>query len=229
MLFNARKAVIQDDRADYPRHGNYEYPAQQQAKKPLPGKKRSGGIPLALILVIIAGIVCIYFYANMNAFGFKATATPSLSVATNTGMPPVFHAPSLSAKQVDRVLCTAHSTACGTGGALYSGSLKSGVDDLFLMGVFDAESQDGTLGAAIANHSVGNLVSNGVLIHYATWQASYADFYGKVKASDEQSPQSVLDYLYIPGITNVLALKKARSVEPDLNLVLSTEHKLAGE
>jgi hypothetical protein len=225
MLFNARKAVIQDDRADYPRHGNYEYPTQQpQAKKSLPGKKRASLSPV-WFAVILAGIVCIYFYANLSAFGFKPTPV-NPSTMLNAGQPNVYGKPSLTSAQINTILAKAHSPAAGTGQALYDGSVKSGVNDSFVMGVFNAESQYGTLGAAVANHSVGNLVSNGTLIHYATWQVGYVDFYAKVKAAGEDDPQTTLDHLYIPGLINILDLKKARAGEPDITLVLATIRNL---
>lgn len=186
----------------------------------------SGPVALALI---IAFLVTIYFFSNLSVFGFKpATTTPSISEATNTGMPPVFGKPSLTAAQIDKVLCAARSTACGTGKDLYAGSLKSGVNDLFAMGVFNAQSKYGTLGVSANLKSLADFKDSNGFISYQSWQASYADFYARVAKSAEQSPQVVLDYLYINGAINPMNVQKQRQEanEPDIHLVLSTMRQL---
>jgi hypothetical protein len=196
-------------------------------KKTLPGSgKKSGCAPsLAVVLAVVALVVfCYTFFQNPGMFGVKASAhqsNPSLATALNAGQPAVFGPPALTAKQANSVLCSYHSSACGTGQAIYTGSLKSGVDDAFLMGVFFAESKDGTLGVAPSTHSVGNFTKNGQYIVYPTWQASYSDLYARVKSAGENSVQATLDYLYIPGTVNPLTLKQERAVEPSLQLVVS--------
>lgn len=200
--------------------------------KNLPGsstasKKRS--VSFVLMVALIAVLVCIYFYANMSAFGFKATATPSLSAATNAGMPTVFGKPTLSAAQMNTILAKVNSPAAGTGQALYDGSVKSGVNDLFALGVFNAQSKYGTLGVAVNLKSLADFKDgNGQFISYQSWQASYADFYARVAKSAEQSPQVVLDYLYISGAINPMNIKQQRidADEPDITLVLATMRQL---
>jgi hypothetical protein len=185
--------------------------------------------PVVLVL-IIAALVVIYFYSNLSAFGFKpAASTPGLSEATNTGMPPVFGKPTLTAAQINTILAKVHSPAAGTGQALYDGSLKSGVNDLFALAVFNAQSKYGTLGVAASTKSLADLKdANGTFISYRTWQAGYTDFYARVAKSGEQSPQVVLDYLYISGIINPINVKQQRidANEPDITLVVSTMRQL---
>jgi hypothetical protein len=140
----------------------------------------------------------------------------------------VFGKPTLSAAQIDKVLCTAHSTACGTGKDLYAGSLKSGVNDLFAMGVFNAQSKYGTLGVATNLKSLADFKDANGFISYKSWQTSYADFYARVAKAGEQSPQAVLDYLYITGAINPINVKQQRidASEPNIHLVLSTMRQL---
>lgn len=184
--------------------------------------------PLALALVI-ASLFVMFFFSNLSAFGFKpATTTPSLSEATNTGMPPVFGKPTLTAAQINAVLAKAHSPAAGTGQALYDGSVKSGVNDTFAMGVFNAQSKYGTLGVAVNLKSLADFKDANGFISYKSWQAGYADFYTRVAKSAEQSPQVVLDYLYINGAINPMNVKQQRidANEPDITLVLATMRQL---
>lgn len=193
--------------------------------KTLPGSsKKAVAIPMVLLVVLLAIVVGVYLSSNMAALGFKPAATPPLSEATNAGMPAVFSKPSLTATQIDKVLCAVHSSACGTGQALYDGSVQSGVNDLFAMGVFRAQSDYGTLGTAVAAKSIGDFSQHGQFISYKTWQDGYTDFYQRVAKTGEQSPQSVLDYLYISGPINPLGVQKQRQAanEPDINLVVAT-------
>jgi hypothetical protein len=222
-----RSKVQGDHRSD--QYGSYEYPVKQHGSKVLPGQKKplSGVAKLAFLAIGVAIMVVLIEFTTPYMLHMQSAPTnPPLSVATNAGMPPVFASPSLTAKQINAILLAAHSPAAGTGQALYDGSVKSGVDDLFALGVFNAMSKYGTLGVAVSAKSLGDFKDSSGYIQYATWQAGYADFYARAKASHEQSEQSVLDYIYIPGIVNVLDLKKARAGEPDLSLVLATMKSL---
>lgn len=200
------------------------------AVKTLPGSSSTkSSISLALLAVVLVVIVCVFFYANLSAFGFKpAATTPNISEATNTGMPAVFGKPTLTAAQINAILAKAHSPAAGTGQALYDGSVKSGVNDLFAMGVFNAQSKYGTLGVATNLKSLADFKDANGFISYKSWQASYTDFYARVAKSGEQSPQAVLDYLYINGAINPMNAKQQRidANEPDIALVLSTMRQL---
>ena len=184
--------------------------------------------PVALALVI-ASLFVIYFFTNLSAFGVKSVgSTPPLSEATNTGMPPVFGKPSLTAAQINTILAKAHSPAAGTGQALYDSSVKSGVNDVFAMAIFNAQSKYGTLGVSPNLKSLADFKDANGFIGYKSWQDSYTDFYARVAKSGEQSPQVVLDYLYINGAINPMNVKQQRidANEPDIHLVLSTMRQL---
>lgn len=200
----------------------------------LPSRKKSGCAPSffvvsALLALVIFGAV---FLLHPSIFGInapKVTVAFNPQTAFNAGQPNIYGKPSLSAAQMNAILAKAHSPAAGTGQALYDGSVKSGINDAFAMGVFYAESQYGMLGAAIGNHSLSNFTQNGKLVYYAHWSDSYTDFYTRTKAAGKDNIQEVLDALYIPGIVNILDLKKARANEPSLQLILSTMRKLSSK
>lgn len=192
--------------------------------------KKSFGSCLAILLVGIALIAvvaaCFMYYQKTSTTGLMPNLA-SLDTTLNAGQPVIFGAPALTPSQVNTILCNAHSSACGTGQSLYDTSVQSGINDAFPMAVFKAESLYGTLGAAKANHSIGNLISNktGKLVYYSTWGASYADFLAIAKSAGQDSVQNVLDTLYIHPI-NSFPTTSAR-VEPSVSLVLATMRQLS--
>lgn len=200
--------------------------------KQLPGIGKKHSLPLVLIVALVAFLAfCYVFLGNPSMFGLKAPAhpnNPDLATALNAGQPSIYGKPSLSAKQIDAILAKVGSPAAGTGQALYQGSIASGINDTFALGVFYAESKYGTLGAATANHSLANFTQNGKLVSYPTWSQSYTDFYTRAKAVGQDNPQVVIDALYNVTL-NPVDLKGSRAGEPSLQLILSTMRKLAGE
>jgi hypothetical protein len=149
-----------------------------------------------------------------------------MSTAFNANQPNVYGSPSLSAAQINAILAQHHSPAVGTGQALYDASVATGINDAFPLAVFYAESQYGTLGAARANHSIGNLAnsSNGRLKHYTTWAASYTAFLKVAQSAGEDNVQPTLDTLYGHAIDSVST--SAPRNEPSVSLVLATMKSL---
>lgn len=147
---------------------------------------------VALILILLLALVGIVQYPS-----FVSSLTSTLNVssfATITNMftssrgdsIPVESVPTMNATQIDTLLCSAHSSACGTGNALYSDSLASGINDSFAVAIFREESNYGTSGIARSNLGLGNIrCSHGYTCKYgyrayANWQAGYTDFYALI-------------------------------------------------
>lgn len=84
------------------------------------------------------------------------------------------------------------------------------------------------MGVAANLKSLADFKDANGFIGYKSWQASYTDFYARVAKSGEQSPQSVLDYLYINGAINPMNTKQQRidASEPDITLILSTMRQM---
>lgn len=94
---------------------------------------------------------------------------------------------SMSASQVDKVLCDAASPACGTGPSLYNYAQKYSIKPSFALAVFRQESKFGTLGIAKVTRSLGNIRCAGWpacikgFRAYASWPAGYTDFFKLIK------------------------------------------------
>jgi hypothetical protein len=95
--------------------------------------------------------------------------------------------PSLSAQQIDKILCNAGSPACGTGQTFYNDSLTYGIDDAYALGFFHHESGYGLNGAATETRNVGNIVCSegydciGRFRAYSSWSAGIDDWYRLIK------------------------------------------------
>ena len=91
--------------------------------------------------------------------------------------------PSLSASQIDQILCSAKSPACGTGNAFTLDSAEYNIDDAFALAVMKHESNYGTAGVARQNLSLGNLrciegaACVGGYAAFSSWQQGYSAFY----------------------------------------------------
>jgi len=91
--------------------------------------------------------------------------------------------PSISASEVDKVLCSNGSPACGTGYTLYTYGSQYGIDPSFALAVFKHESSFGKAGVARENLSLGNLrciegaACVGGFAAFGSWQQGYSAFY----------------------------------------------------
>lgn len=100
----------------------------------------------------------------------------------------VLGSPSLSAQQIDKILCNAGSPACGTGQTFYNDSLTDGIDDAYALAWFHHESGYGTSGAATQTLSIGNINCSegysciGRFRAYSSWQAGINDWYQLIKS-----------------------------------------------
>ena len=129
------------------------------------------------------------------ASGANTTGSTSTGTGVNTG-------PSLSAAQVDNILCNENSPMCGTGATIYADSVKYSIDDRYFLGVTHAESTDGingmpraTKGPANIRCSAGYSCINGYR-SYATWSDGINDWYWLISDS----------YINKWGLTTVSAI-----------------------
>jgi hypothetical protein len=117
----------------------------------------------------------------------NATHPQSISAPATTGGSSVVGSPSLSAQQIDKILCGAGSPACGTGNTFYQDSLTSGIDDAYALAFFHHESGYGTSGSATQTLSMGNInCSSGYSCRgrfraYSSWDAGINDWYQLIK------------------------------------------------
>lgn len=134
--------------------------------------------PFEYIIAAILGVLCLpialWSYNHWMTVTGQGTYSPTTSI---TG------SPSISAEQVDKVLCKASSPACGTGYTLYTYGTQHGIDPAFALAVFHHESNYGKEGVATQTRSLGNIRCTdgytciGGFRSYPSWQESYTDFY----------------------------------------------------
>ena len=129
---------------------------------------------LAIILGVLALPILLWSYNNWMTKTGSGSYSPTTAI---TG------SPSISASQVDAILCKANSPACGTGTTLYNYGAQYGVDPAFALAVFRHESNFGTAGVARQNLSLGNLrcipdaACQGGYAAFGSWQQGYSAFY----------------------------------------------------
>jgi hypothetical protein len=76
-------------------------------------------------------------------------------------------APSISAAGIDKVLRENHSPAAGMGSYFYDSAVSRGINPAFALAMYGQESTFGTKGAAVRNHSFGNIKGAHGLKHYS--------------------------------------------------------------
>ncbi|MBV9230389.1 MAG: glucosaminidase domain-containing protein [Chloroflexi bacterium] len=95
--------------------------------------------------------------------------------------------PTITAAQINSVLCRAGSPACGTGNALYSLGVKYGIDPAYALAFFEKESTFGKYGVAHTNLGLGNIrCTPGYRCMYGfrayrSWAEGYADWYQLIR------------------------------------------------
>jgi len=129
---------------------------------------------VAAILGILAIPIVLWSYNHWQTVTGSGTYSNTTSI---TG------SPSISASEVDKVLCSNGSPACGTGYTLYTYGSQYSIDPSFALAVFRHESSFGKAGVARENLSLGNLrciqgyaCVNGFAA-FPSWQAGYSAFY----------------------------------------------------
>lgn len=99
----------------------------------------------------------------------------------------VVGSPTITAQQIDQILCKYGSPACGTGQDLYNLGQQHNIDPAFALAVFFNESNFGKAGEAAYTRSLGNLrpvddeafERDGYAAFY-TWQDGYKSFYALI-------------------------------------------------
>ena len=171
----------------------------------------------AVLLFIMALVVVPWSYSTWMTRTGSGSYGPGIAV---TG------SPSMSAAQVDKVLCQANSPACGTGYTLYSYGTQYGIDPAFALAVFKHESNYGNAGVAKSNLSLGNLrcipsaACVGGFAAFPSWQAGYSAFYKLISGplyvgAGLTTPQQILAK-YAPIADNNDPVAYATAVNADM-------------
>jgi hypothetical protein len=140
----------------------------------------------------------------------------------------VVGSPTISAQQIDAILCKYQSPACGTGQTLYDDGLNAHIDPAFALGVFLEESDFGRNGEAADSHSLGNLrcIPDAACVNgyawFNSWQDGYAAFYKLISGpyyvgSGLTTPETILPK-YAPSDDNNDPQHYASVVESAMSL-----------
>jgi len=127
------------------------------------------------------------YLVDGKVYDQNSPQTPAQPPVSGTGGSSVVGAPSLSAQQIDNILCSAGSPACGTGATFYADSQQYGIDSAYALAFFKHESSFGTQGAATQTHSVGNINCTpgynciGRFRAYGSWAEGCHDWYRLIK------------------------------------------------
>jgi len=177
--------------------------------------------PFEYIIAAILGVLCIpilmWSYGHWMQTTGQGTYGPGIAV---TG------SPSISAAQVDTILCKNNSPACGTGYTLYTYGTQYGIDPAFALAVFKHESGYGTAGVARSNLSLGNLrcipsaACVGGFAAFPSWQAGYSAFYKLISGplyvgAGLTTPEQILAR-YAPTADNNDPVAYATAVNADM-------------
>lgn len=188
-----------------------------------------GTCAVVIILLAIAGALAgpqtdigKAWIGALNARHPQSSSAPAQFAQSVVG------SPSLSASQIDKILCNAGSPACGTGTDLYTLGVQSNVDPAFALAVFWNESNFGKAGEAAYSHSLGNLrcIPNAACVHgyawFNSWQDSYRAFYALISGpiyagAGLTTPESILP-VYAPSGDNNDPQHYAQVVESAMSL-----------
>ncbi len=142
-----------------------------------------GSSLLASLPVVVLRFSLVLTRGGAPSLAMRVPARPAAVLSVLGG-------PSLSAAFVDRVLVAHHSPAAGTGWALYTLSVRYGIDDAVALAFFWHESTFGTRGEAVVTHSLGNLrciagaacidQDRGGYAAFPDWPAGYAAWYALI-------------------------------------------------
>jgi len=150
--------------------------------------KKSSGPGCLFWLIIIAGLVMLATICAQQTGLWQAIIEHKpIHISAPSSATTVVGKPSISAATITRVLAAAHSTAQGTGAALYADGVTYGIDPAYALAFFQHESEFGTTGVARVTKSLGNIrCTPGYACidgfrAYATWQAGYVDWYRLIR------------------------------------------------
>jgi hypothetical protein len=117
------------------------------------------------ILIVVIGLPLAIIAATMSYSNWQA----------HTAQGSILGIPSISAQQIDNVLCKAQSPACHTGQQLYNEGWRDEIDAGFALAVFHEGSNYGKLpcnaGAACISFN-------------KTWESSYRAWFDEIKGPD---------------------------------------------
>lgn len=113
------------------------------------------GQALGLLVILIVGYVA-FMMTTTPPQAKHAAAQPPMSQDANMTAR-VTGKPTISAQQIDTILCTFSSPACHKGQTLYDLGVKYNIDSAYALAFFLHESHFGTQGEARTTFSLGNL------------------------------------------------------------------------
>lgn len=131
------------------------------------------------------------FKASIATVAQQPQITKVVSIATpmstNLGVS-ILGGAVLNVKQVDAILCNAHSPACGDGSYFVEYAQQYDISDAFVLAVFQHESSFGKSGCAYYNHSISNTepnrgyvgdptICNGRFAYFPNWSESIENQY----------------------------------------------------
>lgn len=97
--------------------------------------------------------------ASNRSMDRSPSADPGRDRPNRGGEPSIWGAPTISAAGIDKVLRDNHSPAAGMGSYIYDEAVSRGINPAFALAMYGKESTFGTKGAAVRNHSFGNIRS----------------------------------------------------------------------
>ena len=116
-------------------------------------------------IIVIVGLPLALITASMSYSNWMA----------HTGPGSVLGIPSISAEQIDNVLCKAKSPACGTGQQLYNEGWRDEIDAGFALAVFHEGSNYGKLPCN---------ASEACISYHKSWASSYRTWFDEIKGPD---------------------------------------------
>ena len=172
-------------------------------------------IAFSAVFAIVLGVV-IYATGPGSKIGtawqYLTSGNTQHSVSSPATGSSVVGSPTITAQQIDQVLCKYGSPACGTGQSLYTLGQQYNIDPAFALAVFFNESNFGKAGEAADSHSLGNLrcIPDAACVHgyawFNNWQDGYAAFYKLISGpyyvgSGLTTPENILPK-YAPSDDN---------------------------
>lgn len=118
-------------------------------------------------------------------------SAPSLPAIGKNDTNKVSGSPTISAEQIDVILCTFGSPACHKGQALYDDGVKYNIDPVYALAFFQHESRFGALGEARKTMSLGNLrcindrpcidQDRGGYAQFNSWEDGFQHWYSLIR------------------------------------------------
>lgn len=151
------------------------------------------------VLIVVIGLPLAIIAATMSYNNWQA----------HTGPNSVLGIPSISAQQIDNVLCKAKSPACGTGQQLYNEGWRAEIDAGFALAVFHSGSNYGKL---VCNPSFA------CIAFHKTWAQSYREWFDEIKGPDFVGSGLTTSTQIIDKLNPPNAPQYAQTVNSDMQL-----------